>query len=218
MLDLFCGLCGWSKPWREHCHDIFTVDWNERFKPDLCKDFRYVTVSDLPWRRGWVDVILASPPCECFSIAARTPHFRDGEALSIRGARAIRLVQRTLTLIEYYQPQVWVLENPRGLLRTFDFMQQYHRETITQCQYGLPTQKATDLWGVFPPSLELKPPCNQGDPCHLATPRGTTTHGLLAEPDKAKRAMIPRALSIAFRDACERDLRPLRRPQQQHCT
>jgi hypothetical protein len=35
--------------------------------------------------------------------------------------------------------------------------------------------KPTDLWGGFPPSLILKAPCKNGDPCHVAAPRGSST-------------------------------------------
>lgn len=208
MLDLFSGLCGWSHPWKLRGHEVFTVDWDPKFRPDLCKDFAQVTVSDLPWRRGGVDVILASPPCDTFSIAARMPHYRGSEALSMRGAKAIRLVERTLALIDYFQPSVWVIENPRGNLRKMPVMQGLHRETVTMCQYGKNHQKPTDLWGKFPPSLKLKPPCEPGAPCHLATPRGTYRHGVLSEPNRPLRAKIPEGLSRAFLDACERDLDP----------
>jgi site-specific DNA-cytosine methylase len=67
VLDLFSGLGGWSAAFKERGHEVLTLDIEPKFKPDICKDILEVNSID---ELGQFDVILASPPCEVFSIAA----------------------------------------------------------------------------------------------------------------------------------------------------
>lgn len=203
LLDLFSGKCGWSNPWRERGHEVFTVDWQSRFKPDLCIDISYLTVSKLPYRRGEVDVILASPPCDTFSYANRVPHWQNGVPLSVSAAKAARLVQRTLQLIQYYQPKSWIIENPRGHMSRLKVLESYDLRYITQCQYGMPFQKPTMLVGEFPATLRLRPVCSSGSSCHVRSPRGTDSGMMKAGRTAADRAMIPRELAVDVLEACE---------------
>ncbi len=40
MLDLYAGLEGWSEPWREAGHEVFSVDIDPAFDVDLHADSR----------------------------------------------------------------------------------------------------------------------------------------------------------------------------------
>ena len=155
-----------------------------------------------------VHVVLASPPCEGFSIAAVRWNFRDGEIK--RGSQAekgVKCVRHMIRLVNELSPSYFLIENPVGMLRTLDLIP-YEMRTITQCQYGRPSQKPTDLWGGFPPSLKLKPPCARGAPCHAPAPRGSyIEHSLTKTYEKWKRSMIPEELSLAACRAAERDLK-----------
>ena len=55
------------------------------------------------------------------------------------------------------------------------------RYTVTYCQYGDNRMKPTDIWTNHP-CPKFKPPCKNGDPCHVSAPRGsqTGTQGLKA--------------------------------------
>jgi len=59
-LDLFAGYGGWSNPFREAGHEVFTVDFDPSFEVDLVLDVRELGITHLPWKP---DLILASPPC-----------------------------------------------------------------------------------------------------------------------------------------------------------
>jgi hypothetical protein len=116
-----------------------------------------------------------------------------------------RLVLATLRIVSILQPRLgWVIENPRARLRTLDLLQGVPITTISQCQYGTKRQKMTDLFGILPPSLVLRPRCKNGMPCHVAAPRGSITGTQGMDPVTA--ATIPYTLADAFRVALEADV------------
>lgn len=230
VLDLFAGLRGWSDPWAARGHETFTVDWDEKFEVDLHADVLSLTTSDLPERFQHPDVILASPPCEKFSVMriGRNWHGPEGEpgcgcAMGSHGAHepktpeaatAVALVGATLRLIHLLEPRWWVMENPVGKLRKLPVVAWAERRTVTYCQVGevlekadgtiFRRQKPTDLWGGFPRSLALPAQCAQGAPCHESAPRGSR-RGTQGMASYAERSKIPEALSVAVLEACLRD-------------
>lgn len=238
VLDLFSGLGGWSETFVQRGHEVFTVDWEASFKPDLAIDIRELSLNDLPWLP---DIVLASPPCEKFSVMTIGRYWNlDNTPKDPRAQEAIDMVKAALKLIQIMNPAYWVMENPRGKLRKLDFMQEYYRTTVTYCQLGENFMKPTDLWGRFPESLELPAMCKNGMPCHVPAARGTrdsingsmkgTTRekfrgGMIEDmsrlvswsPERknlsALRAKIPAKLSLLFCEAAERDLEWLRKYQ-----
>jgi hypothetical protein len=223
VLDLFCGLKGWSTPFAEAGHDVTTLDIEERFEPTIAAD-----VLAANFEPGQFDIVLASPPCEKFSILAIGRAWLPGYVPRHDGTRlAMDIVLKTVDIIETVRPSFWVIENPVGMLRKLNLIP-YERGTVTYCQYGAPWRKPTDLWGGFPPSLELRRRCRNGDACHIASPRGSTTGvqgggsrldasswgwdartGSASQERKdqaAIRAQIPAALANDVRNAAERDL------------
>lgn len=197
VLDLFSGEGGWVTGFKGH--EVFSVDWDPYYEADLCIDILKLTVADLPWTP---DIVLASPPCERFSVSrVRQWGYRSPDDYYTK--LAYRHVQRTVHLIRVLQPSFFVIENPVGLLRKLDLIP-YERRTITQCQYGRSWMKPTDLWGKFPPSLKLKPPCRRGDACHERSPRGSYT--AIQKAGYNQKAMIPHLLSLAVCEATEKDL------------
>lgn len=114
------------------------------------------------------------------------------------------LMWHTLSLIEDYMPNAWVMENPRAMMRNL-VSSRFERRTVTWCQYGDTVMKPTDLWGGFPETLKLRPPCKNGDPCHEAAPRGART-GTQGKKDAAARGKIPYKLGLAVCIAMERKL------------
>ena len=97
------------------------------------------------------DVIWASPPCTEYS-RCKTRAPRD-----IEGANEI--VQRTLDILEYFEPKYWMIENPQtGLLKDQLCMWGIPFKDIDYCKYGLPYRKRTRIWNnVF--TWEPKPLC-----------------------------------------------------------
>lgn len=106
-----------------------------------------------------------------------------------------------LKMIKELQPKYWFIENPRGGLRKMRFMQGLPRYTVTYCQYGDTRMKPTDIFTNHP-NPQFKPPCHNGDPCHVAAPRGakTGTQGLKGH---IERSIIPDDLCDYVVKICE---------------
>jgi hypothetical protein len=203
VLDLFSGLGGFSAAFEDSPEwEVTTVDIKGRFAPDIQADVLNLRPDDL----SDADLILASPPCNCFSKAAAwQEHWDDAGAPQTAAAReSVALVFHTVGLIRAISPEYWVLENPEGHLRRF-----LGRPTgsVTYCQYGERYQKPTDLWGDHPPGMTYRR-CATGDPCHLSKGRreeaGCGNHPAQAIPrDPAERAKVPYELSQAILNAVE---------------
>lgn len=188
VLDPFVGLGGAMSAFRERGHDVITIDRDECFQPTICKDLFDVKLSELQ-EHGPYDLIWGSFPCPTFSMMAVSTNWQtDGgpypgilpsesgrEHRPKRGAcyRNIALVEWTVELIRQLEPRAFILENPSGMAKLLEVLDEYERRRVTYCQYGLPYQKPTDLWGGFPPPLDLREPCGRGDKCHESAPRGS---------------------------------------------
>lgn len=207
VLDLFAGLKGWSDPFKERGHEVFTVELNPAQEPDLVADVSKLTLDDLPWLP---DIILASPPCQRFSVATigRNWNAEDKSPKTPEAAEAIELVAATLRFIENVRSagggHYWLMENPRAMLRKMSLMAPYPRTTVTYCQYGERTMKPTDLWGYWPAGFQ--PRACQGryapDDCHERAPRGSKT-GVQGIKGAAARGKIPRQLALEVCIAAE---------------
>jgi hypothetical protein len=174
VLDLFAGTKGWSSAFEERGHDVVSVELEPDFPGiTITGDVRDLRVSDLPWRP---DIILASPPCTSFSMMTVGRNWtHDGQPRTPKAELGRDLVLATVRLIAELAPAYYLVENPRARLRSLGFLDRYERRTIWQCRYGRPYAKPTDLWGGFPPSLTLRPSCQNGNKDHVAAPRGSTT-------------------------------------------
>lgn len=222
VVDLFCGEGatsaegGWASGFRARGHEVFTVDFDPVYQPDLVADVLTLTPADLPWSP---DVILASPPCQGFSIARmgrnwdaslpkamvqRYPHLNRAIPKTDKAALGVALVAATLRLIRSSGAPFWIVENPVGKLRKHPVVAGIERRTVTYCQYGREFMKPTDLWGGFPPSLTLRRRCYNNDTCHVASPRGSRT-GTQGRP-RLESTHVPLRLSLDICLASERDL------------
>jgi site-specific DNA-cytosine methylase len=200
ILELFSGTQCISNTFRDKGWKAFTIE-NDPFYEDTTSwvaDISKITGSDILERMDErPKVIWASPPCQAFSVASIGYHWTGGEFSYIpKTDFAIfsqELVKHTIEIIKEINPEYFFIENPRGMLRKQPFMKSLpFRHTVTYCQYGGNNQKATDIWHNHPHS-RFKPPCNQGDSCHEASPRGTN-QGTMKDRSAKVRAMIPRGL------------------------
>ena len=217
VLDLFCGLGGFSQAFDDSERwTVTTVDIEARFDPDICADVMDRRPSDFDQE---FDVVLASPPCTQFSIAASSlERIVDGEPQTDDARDAVTLAHHTVGLVQGLSPSYWVLENPRGYLRQFlgD-----PTATVTYCQYGESYMKPTDLWGHHPPMTYRR--CQTGQSCHADNTDGdhggrgncdvmddgksrTAFQQVTSGTKSAERAKVPYQLSASIRDACERAL------------
>ena len=208
VLDLFCGTKSIANAFEKRGHEVYTVDWDERFKPSLCADIGQLTADDIKSLCGGVpDVIWASPDCTTYSIAAISKHRRrenSGNLTPVTEYAALcdEVNKHLIDLITELNPEYWFIENPRGGFRKMDFVQSLPRYTVTYCKYGDKRMKPTDIFTNHP-NPRFIPPCKNGDSCHESAPRGSRT-GTQGLKGKIKRSEIPDLLCQHIVDICER--------------
>ena len=201
VLELFAGSRSVGKIAEELGMEVFSSDLIE-FEgihyPISILDFDVTKVPFQP------DVIWASPPCTGFSVAAIGHHWAGGKGAYIPKTETaklgIELVKKTLEIINHFQPTYWFMENPRGVLRKLDVVKELKRNSVTYCQYGDERMKPTDIWtnsDVWTP----KPMCKNGDPCHVAAPRGSRT-GTQGRANAYERSKIPEELCREILKSC----------------
>jgi len=202
-LDLFAGLGGFSAAfkdaddWRVH-----TVDIAGEFNPDIQADILDLQPSDLLDEDDEKLVVLASPPCTAFSMAASGTHLdSDGRPVSAWGRESLALVHHTRGLIRGLDPDWYFIENPMGGMRNELGQPDAH---VWWCQYGSDRAKPTDLWGRIPPSFPVKQCYNGNDDCHHEpAPRGSDSGTQASNRDAAERARLPYGLSEAVLESVE---------------
>jgi hypothetical protein len=198
-LELFCGTKSFSRVAESRGHHIFTVDFDDKFEPDRCTDIMYLHPSSIPFKP---DVIWASPPCTCFSVASIGKHWYKNNTPKTKEAQeALQILYKTIEFIRHFGDAIYFIENPRGKMRKIDIMNFLpRRKTITYCQYGDTRMKPTDIWTnnlLWKP----KPACKNGDACHVSAPRGSRTgsQGM----SKIESARVPIALCSEVLQSCE---------------
>ena len=179
ILELFSGTGSFSTVAKERGHEVFTIDFDKQFNPDLCVDIMEVTPEMVVSKLGIPDVIWASPPCQKFSIMRVYQNWEKlGEGKykpkNPETKKAIKLIKHTLDIISKLHPKIWIIENPRAMLRKQNFMPNNNRKTVTYCKYGFTYQKATDIWTNLN-NWQPKEPCSANMPCHVRAPRGSRT-------------------------------------------
>jgi len=210
ILELFSGTESFSKVARERGHQTFTIDNDKQFKPNLCIDILEFDISMLQKEFQEPDIIWASPPCTAFSVATIYRYWENGKPKNEKTLHGIAMVKKTIEIIKKLNPKFFIIENPRGMLRKQDFMQEFKRDTVTYCQYGHKAQKPTDLWNnlVWIP----KPMCKPGADCHERASRGAKAgiQGIYSRDyfDKNRnaklRAIVPKELCLEIIKVCEK--------------
>lgn len=208
VLELFAGTRSIGKVFEAHGHEVFSVEWDKRFNDiDLYQDIITLTADDILKKFGKPDVIWASPDCSTFSIAAISHHRRKNpktgnlDPVSDYAKFCDAVDQHVLDLIRELSPKYWFIENPRGGMRKMSWMQGLPRYTITYCQYGDTRMKPTDIWTNHK-RTKFKPPCKNGDPCHVSAPRGAKT-GTQGLKDSVERSVIPKLFCEHIVRICE---------------
>lgn len=185
MLDLYSGLGGASEAMIKSGWEVHRLEDNV-----LLQDVPGTTIQDVttwPFRdipAGYYDLIWASPPCVDFSDAYSSPKSiaaRSGENFE----PDMTLVLKAKEIIDYLQPQYWVIENVRGAQPFF----------VDLLGPAVQVIGSVYLWGRFP---------------HLILPNDWEHEGKYvkdpwsSDPLRAnKRAKIPFAISLALLEAIE---------------
>ena len=207
VLELFAGTRSIGKAFEKRGHEVYSVEWDKQHENiDWYADIGKITAQEIIDRFGVPDVIWASPDCTSYSIAAISHHRtkeEDGNlaAKSDYAKFCDEVNQHFISVIKELNPKCFFIENPRGGMRKMNFMKDTPRYTVTYCQYGDTRMKPTDLWTNHP-NPQFKPMCHNGDPCHVAAPRGsrTGTQGLKGSKERSR---IPQELCEHIVNICE---------------
>lgn len=165
VVELFCGTKSFSKNAEALGFECFTLDIDNRFKPDLCLDFMDLKLEDIPSEFMGPGILWASPPCTFFSMLARDKHFKGLQPLTHEARLSVSLIQKLMFFITLLKPTFFFIENPLSRLRRFPFMYPYVRRTVNYCQYGDDRFKPTDIWTNY---IQWRPRarCKRGMNCH----------------------------------------------------
>lgn len=101
---------------------------------------------------------------ENFNVNSKYSILKTPEKVKEEAINAMRIVDKTFMIINYFKPKHWCIENPK------DFMEIYinknydcHTNLCTYCQYGFEYRKPTTIFSDI--DLDLRA-CKIGDKCH----------------------------------------------------
>jgi len=209
-IELFSGTGSFSKVAKNRGHSIFRVEMDKQFEAELYDNILNVDYNILPD----CDIIWASPPCQCFSVASIGKHWTGGNKSytpkTESALDSLEYLGKLIYLIYYKKPKYWFIENPRGVMRKiidryFKFYElDFIRHTVTYCQYGDTRMKPTDIWTNCKEWLPRKP-CKNGSPCHVSAPRGSKT-GTQGLKSAKERSVVPEKLCLEILEVCEKNM------------
>lgn len=204
VLELFAGSRSVGKAAESLGFKVFSSDINDFGGIDYVTDILEFDPKEVPFKP---DIIHASPPCTGFSVAAIGHHWMGGYRAYVPATDTarlgIKLLKKTIEIIEYFDPTYYYIENPRGLMRKMPQMDFAPiRHTVWYCQYGDTRAKPTDIW-TNNEHWTPRPPCKNGNPnCHhQRAPRGSKT-GTQGLKNNYERSKIPEELCLEMMKAC----------------
>jgi len=207
VLELFAGSRSIGKAAESLGMEVFSSDINDFNKINYVVDIFNFDINKVPFKP---DIIWASPPCTYFSVASIGKHWnKDHTPKSENAILGIKIILKTLEIINLLKPEFWFIENPRGKLRKLNIMKGLPIQTIWYCTYGDKRAKPTDIWSnnIYnlsnPNGWIPRPICFNGNKnCHHeAAPRGskTGTQGLKGNYNRSK---IPNELCLEILKSC----------------
>lgn len=186
ILSLFDFSGNWSKPYKDNEYNVVQIDTKLGF--DIL-DFDAELLDS-------VYGILAAPPCTDFSGSGA--QYWKAKDLDGRTAYSLSLVDKVLELVDIYDPEFWVIENPVGRLTTL-------RPQLGKPWYFNPNEfagylenpvtdqytKKTGLWGKFNKPVKIELPAILGNSPIMKL-------GGKSEKTKELRSMTPVGFALAF--------------------
>lgn len=153
-LELFSGNKSVSKICEASGFISLSLDINPKLNPSICCDILDFSPSLIS---GDISFIWASPDCRYFSRLKSSTDWHK-EIVKYRqynytpispGSRvALLLLFKTIEIIKYYSPTLWVIENPVGRMRHIPELCLFapYRYSVNYKDWGFPYSKETDLY------------------------------------------------------------------------
>jgi hypothetical protein len=164
IFELFKGTGSVGKIANKLGLDVVSLDLEAKYEPDILTDI-------LEWDyTKWAkdnnfkpDLIWSSPPCNTYSplvypLKERNP--KTAIPYSKRAKLGTQILYRTLEIIDYFMKLnpnlLFVIENPKGMMRNDRKIKKLGIDTTTYCAYGDFKRKLTDFFNNVPGGLQLK--------------------------------------------------------------
>jgi hypothetical protein len=197
VISLFDYSGNWSKPYRDNGYEVIQVDIKKGIDI-LTWDYKYID-------KEKVLGILAAVPCTDFAVSGAR-WFKDKD-IDGRTKKSIELVEKTMEIINYFNPKFWVIENPVSRIHTvcpqigtpkFSFHPYYFNNYIDNPDDDSYTKK-TILYGKFNHPIK-KQVAREIDTTkiHMPTREDGTKIGWNTEECKTARQNTPKGFAIAF--------------------
>ena len=204
VLELFAGSRSIGNVSESLGYNVFSVDWTNYDKIDLCIDIELLSPDMIPFIP---DIIWASPDCTTYSIAAISTHRNGIEPKTEYAKKCDKVNEHVHNLIKHYlriNPNLkYYIENPRGMMGYMPFVKHCQVATVWYCKYGDFRAKPTT---IFTNNLRNmfningwnpRPQCYNGNTkCHHeSAPRGSRT-GTQGIKDTFNKSKIPKELCL----------------------
>jgi len=149
LLELFSGTHSVGKVAKKLNYEVTSLDLANADININILDWDYKI-----YKPGHFDIIWASPPCASFSRLQNTwiGRMRDGKIFTKEqlqkdiNEQGLPLLDRTLEIIEYFQPKYFFIENPfTGVMKEY-MNEDIPFYVVDYCAYGYKYQKRTIIW------------------------------------------------------------------------
>jgi len=156
LLELFCGTKSVGKVFEKEGYEVVSLDYNSKFNATHTEDILTWDYKQYP--EGYFKVIWASPDCTTWSIATSGKYRLKSNIWGVPNEnypttiKANQMVLRVIEILNYFKPQAWFIENPRGLLQHFPPLKRFVDEqngnmnVVYYANYGWRFPKPTNLW------------------------------------------------------------------------
>lgn len=160
-VEMFAGSKHISQEAERRGFDTFTLDFNPKFNCDFSGDILNFHLNNFPLLSNRaVSAVWASVPCTVYSTLSIASHW-EKVSLGYRqyyylpktpqAQEALRILNKTVTLIKQLNPVYYFIENPRGALRHLPHIKLVpYRHTVSYADYGFEVYKPTDIFTNCP--------------------------------------------------------------------
>lgn len=147
ILDLFSGTGSIARTAEELGYEVISLDIsNTHHTPTIQTNILDWDYKVYP--KGYFDVIWASPPCNTFSIINRL-NYKEDEWKQRIETIGLPLLRKTEEIIDYFEPPLWIIENPQGKMK--QYIEGRPMYTVDYCQYAdFGYRKRTTIWTNHP--------------------------------------------------------------------